>query len=307
MRVVCIGECMVEFARQDDGLWRQGFAGDTLNVAWALRALLPTSASVDYLTRVGRDALSDAMVAMIAGAGIGTAHVGRDDTRTVGLYTIETDARGERSFAYWRGASAAKRLAEDAEALGAALQGADLVYVSGITLAILSPEDRARLMTILGAGTARGFRVAFDPNIRPRLWEDMATARVAIMAMAARADSVLPTHDDEAMAFGDANAEATRARYRALGVREVIVKDGTRPTLWALDGATGGGEAGAVPVMPASRVIDTTGAGDSFNGGYLAARLSGASPEAAIAQAQLVSARVVGHRGALLPFDQLRA
>lgn len=62
MRVGCIGECMVEFFRRYDGLWRQGFAGHRLTVAWAMRALLPADAKADYLTRVGTDALSEALL-----------------------------------------------------------------------------------------------------------------------------------------------------------------------------------------------------------------------------------------------------
>jgi 2-dehydro-3-deoxygluconokinase len=301
MRVVSIGECMVEFLRQDDGLWRQGFAGDSLNVAWALRALLPDDAQLDYLTRVGTDALSDAMLDMLRGAGIGTGTITRDPKRTVGLYTIQTDSDGERSFAYWRSDSAARGLAGDDGHLAAALAGADLVYLSGITLAILPPVDRDRLLAALGVRGSRPFLVAFDPNIRPRLWPDLATAADAVTRMAGLADILLPTHDDEATAFGDTDAQATLTRYRALGVPEVVVKDGTRPTRFETDQGSG-----LCPVAPAS-AVDTTGAGDSFNGTYLAARLGGATVAEAVAHAQRVSAAVVGQRGALVAADALRA
>ncbi len=301
MRVVCIGECMVEFLRQQDGLWRQGFAGDSLNVAWALRALLPAGAQVDYLTRVGTDALSEAMLDLLRGAGIGTACISRDPRRTVGLYTIQTDAQGERSFSYWRSDSAARGLAAEEGPLAAALAGADLAYLSGITLAILPAADRERLLAVLGPRGARPWRVAFDPNIRPRLWPDLATAAQAVGQAAGLADILLPTHDDEAMAFGDRDAQATLARYRALGVPEVVVKDGTRPTRYETDA-----DAGLCPVVPAP-AVDTTGAGDSFNGAYLAARLTGSGIAAAILQGQRVSAAVVGQRGALIDAGALRA
>lgn len=300
MRVLCIGECMVEFFRRDDGLWSQGFAGDSLNVAWALRALTPADVQVDYLTRVGQDALSEAMVAMFQDAGLGTGHVQRDPKRTVGLYTIQTDAAGERSFSYWRSDSAARGLAADPGPLAAALKGSHLVYLSGITLAVLPPADREQLLGALGTRGSRSFRVAFDPNIRPRLWPDLATAAETVTRMARQSDILLPTHEDEAMAFGDADAQATLDRYRGIGVPEVVVKDGIRPTRFSV-----GGEIGSRPVDPV-RPVDTTGAGDTFNGAYLACRLSGVGAGAAVLQAQKVSAAVVGQRGALLSPDALR-
>ena len=301
MRVVCIGECMVEFLRQDDGLWRQGFAGDSLNVAWAMRALLPADANVDYLTRVGTDALSEAMLDMLRSAGIGTGTITRDPKRTVGLYTIQTASDGERSFSYWRSDSAARGMAEDAEHLASALAGANLIYLSGITLAILPTADRDRLMAAIGERGTRPYQVAFDPNIRPRLWPDLQTATDVVTQMAGLADILLPTHEDELLAFGDADSGATLARYRGLGVPEVVVKDGKQPTVFESDG-----EVGIRPVAPAL-AVDTTGAGDSFNGAYRAARLGRATMAEAIAQAQGVSAAVVGQRGALVAADALRA
>lgn len=302
MRVLCIGECMVEFFCRDDGLWQQGFAGDTLNVAWALRALLPQTASVDYLTRIGTDALSDRMAETLAVAGIGTAHLQRDGERTLGVYTIQTDSLGERRFSYWRSESAARRLAENELPLKTAIMGADLVYVSGITLAILPPPDRTRLLSCLGQRGKREFQLAFDPNIRPRLWEDMTTAAREINAVAQISDIVLPTFDDEALAFGDIDASSSVARYRTLGAEVVVVKDGTRPTRFATSVAEG-----AIAVVPARHVVDTTGAGDSFNGAVLAGLLGRARIEPSIRLAQRVSAKVVTHRGALLDHKLLLA
>jgi len=80
-----------------------------------------------------------------------------------------------------------------------------------------------------------------------------------------------------------------------------VVKDGTEPALIIADGRQT-----LVPSVKAN-AVDTTGAGDSFNGGYLAARLEGLSPVDAAHKAHAVAARVVEIRGALAPMETARA
>jgi len=147
-RFAAIGECMVEMAPAEGaGLFKQGFAGDTFNTVWYLRQLCPDW-QTPFVTKVGSDSVSADLITMMQGAGIDTDHVGVSQDRTMGLYLISLKD-GERSFSYWRDMSAAKQLAADAAALGAALAGADLVYASGITLAILDDSGRETLMTRL--------------------------------------------------------------------------------------------------------------------------------------------------------------
>jgi 2-dehydro-3-deoxygluconokinase len=293
MRLVAIGECMVELAPVADGLLRPGFAGDTFNTAWHLRRRLGPEWDVDYLTAVGDDPLSDRMVVHIAAQGIGTDRVARVRGRTCGLYLISHE-NGDRRFAYWRGQSAARTLADDPDRLAAGLAGADAVYLSGITLAILPPEERATLLRALAAARTAGARVLADPNIRPALWEDPATCRAAIKALARLADILLPSFDDEAACFGDTDPDGTAARYASLGCAEVVVKNGAGAV--TLRDATG---TSRHPVAQAAQVVDTTGAGDAFNAGYLAERLSGAPAPDAIAAGAALGARTIGHAGAI--------
>ena len=117
----------------------------------------------------------------------------------------------------------------------------------------------------------------------------------AVTEAARIADIALPSFEDDAGAFGDADPEACARRYAALGASEVVVKNGAARMV-----ALKGGAWHAYDPVPAPRVVDTTAAGDSFNAGYLAARLTGTPVEAALAAGSSLAARVVGGRGALV-------
>lgn len=295
MRVVAIGECMVELAPAGDGLFALGYAGDTFNTAWYLRHLLPPAAVVSYLSAVGTDAVSDRMLDFMANEGIATHHVQRVAGRGAGLYLIQL-TNGERSFAYWRATSAARLLADDRARLDAAMDGADLIYLSGITLAILAADARSRLVASLADARAAGSRVAFDPNIRPALWPDRDTMLRSITGMAAGADIVLPSFDDEARHFGDPDPAATAQRYARNGAPLVVVKDGPRPVItWQADRLAGH----PVP-PPTAPVVDTTAAGDSFNAGFLAGYLVAADLTEAVSAGTSLAARVIAGKGALV-------
>lgn len=296
-RIVSIGECMGELSETGSpGMLSMGFAGDTLNTAYYLRHGLGEDWQVDYVSAVGTDGLSDRMVEFLKSEGIGTGHVRRLPDKTIGLYYI-TLKDGERSFTYWRNDSAAKRLASDPAALNRALEGADLAYWSGITLAILSNQDRLALIEALGQFAGKGGTVVFDPNLRPRLWDNPEAMRGWVHRAAAVSDLCLPSFEDEATWFGDADPAATAKRYLAEGARRVIVKNGSAD----VTSAGSSGELSRFSVPSVEHVVDTTAAGDSFNAGYLAAELNGASIENAVAAGARLAGRVIGARGALVP------
>ncbi|MBL4916596.1 sugar kinase [Szabonella alba] len=295
-RIISVGEAMIELAPGDaPASFSMGFAGDTLNTAWYLRRALPAGWSVDYLSAVGTDAVSTRMLDFLTDAGIGTAHLARLPDRTVGLYMIELKD-GERSFSYWRGQSAARRLAEDRARLDRAFAGAGVIYLSGITLAVLEGAGRATLHAALRTARAAGGIVVFDPNLRPRLWPDGAAMCDAVMEAAALADIVLPSHEDEATHFGDADPAATAARYAAAGAGLVVVKNGGGEILTLTEGKS----AHHAPVV-VERVVDSTAAGDSFNAGFLGAWLTGQDLSASVQAGAGLAAHVIGHRGALCP------
>lgn len=300
MRIAAIGECMVEFAPDGRDGWQMGFAGDTFNTLWTMRGLLPSDAVTDYVSAFGGDEFSRRQLAFFAAHGIGTASSPHYADGRPGLYAITLDG-AERSFTYWRGDAVARRLADDTDALSRSLAGRDLIYFSGITLAILSPAARHHLLAAIAAARAAGSRIAFDPNYRPRLWPEREAALAAMTAAEGLADIVLPTFDDERLLFGDVDPAATLRRLGAVDVAECVIKNGAQPALLWHDG-----RAAEIPARAAVKAVDTSGAGDAFNGAYLAARMQAAAPQAAAELAHRVAALAIGVRGALTPFEVLK-
>ncbi|MEM8822277.1 MAG: sugar kinase [Pseudomonadota bacterium] len=298
-KILCVGEAMVEMAPLGHGQYRRGFAGDTFNTAWHMAQVLGPRADVGFVTRVGQDSISTVFVEELAADGLSTETVARSEDRTMGLYMIALDGV-ERSFHYWRSASAARQLADDPARLDRDLSGADLIHLSGITVAILPPTARATLLASLVAARAKGCRISFDPNVRPALWSSLEEVRQILPDFLATADILLPSFDDEHRVWGDSGPEATLDRLEAFGTGEVVIKDGAGPVHLSIEG-----ERFILPTPPVDDIRDTTGAGDAFNAGYLAARALGHAPGAAVRSGQDLAALVLQCPGARADKDLL--
>ncbi|WP_299770967.1 sugar kinase [uncultured Tateyamaria sp.] len=291
MKIAAIGEAMIELS-MDDAEAAVRVAGDTLNTAIYLKRNAP-ELQIDYVTRLGTDAFSDRIVAAMEAEDIGILAVERDPEGTPGLYAITTDDSGERSFTYWRDTSAARSVFVTSEGPDfSALEPYDVIYTSAITLAIMPATTRVALIDWLQGFRQRGGRLVFDSNYRPRLWEDQDTACEVIAAMWALCDIALPSIDDEMELTGE-TADAVTARFLALG-RSGALKRGEIGPLCLETGTSG-------TYPAASKVVDTTAAGDSFNGAYLAAALTGEPQDAALRAGHDLASRVIAHRGAILP------
>ena len=295
-RVVAIGEVMVELTRGPDGRYSLAYGGDTFNTAvYLARAGVP----VVYATALGDDPYSDAALALAAAEGVTSDLVVRVPGRMPGLYLVETDSNGERQFYYWRDNSPARELFELADwaRIAERLLAAGLIYFSGITLSLYSNIGLGRFLAVLEMARDKGVKVAFDGNYRPRGWKgDVARARTVFVEALKRVDIALPTFEDEAILWGDPSPEATVARLQAFGIGEIVVKNGSNGALVAVKETRE-----LVPVPEIVAPVDTTAAGDSFNAGYLAARLAGEQPAAAAAQAHRLAAEKIRHRGAIMP------
>lgn len=293
-RIVCVGEGMLEL-RQENGDWRLGTGGDVLNTAIHLARF---GHEVAFLSALGGDPFSEDLRRRWQGEGLDTSLVLTHPQRHCGLYAISTDEHGERSFTYWREVSAAREMfalaGSDEATLIAA--DADLLYFSLITLAILPPEGRDRLLQLAARVRANGGAVAFDGNYRARLWRTPSEAAAARDAAVACASIGLPTSSDEQELSGSGDPAEVAERWHEGECAEVVVKLGESGCLLP---------SGDLQPPPASvRVVDSSGAGDAFNAGYLAARLDGREPADAALDGQRLAAWTLTHRGAIPPRDE---
>lgn len=297
-----IGECMLELSMAPDivGPANVAVAGDTLNAAVYLKRVALTDISVSYVTALGDDAPSEKIIGAIEAENIQTALIARRKSEALGLYAIVNDSSGERSFIYWRGDSAARRLlADDPGQLLAQLKKIDVWYFSAISLAILPPDHRDLLLDTAIAFRSNGGIVVFDSNYRPRLWETKRAAQETVMRAWSVADIALPSLDDEMELFDDENEAAIVSRLTNAGVKFGALKRGA-------DGPIGiGWDAGNCDFPGAARIVDTSAAGDSFNGGFLAAHFAGRSPAQSALAGHILASTVIGEKGAIISREKM--
>lgn len=296
MRVVSVGEVMVELVRSADGRFTLGYAGDTFHVAIYLSR---SGVNVAFATALGDDRYSTAAIAAAHAEGINTDLVLRANDRALGVCLVEGSGSGERGSEIWREASPARQTFElpGWDRLAEQMVSADLIYFSGVTLSLYSNVGLGRMLAALEFARERGARIAFDSNWRFASWRgDDQRARAVFSEALKRSDMALPSFEDEARLWGDASPKATVERLTTFGVREVVVKNGAEPALVHADGRTV-----EVPVPEKIKTVDARAAGDAFNAAYIAARLRKETAEAAALAGHRLAAEVLRHPGAILP------
>lgn len=296
LRCASIGECMLELSSEQGSAFggqTLRFGGDTLNTAIYMAR---QGVSVDYITALGDDKWSDEMLAAWQREHIGTQLIAQVPGRVPGLYAIQTFADGEREFSYWRKESPARELFEltESEDLFSQLMAFDYLYLSGITLSLYSAEVLERLWLFFADYKAQGGKLVFDSNYRPRNWPDAKIARACFDKIARYCDIVLPTLDDEQLFNPNLTLAQCQAYYQNLGVNELVIKMGAEGCLVCTEDAT------VLVPTKAVKAIDTTAAGDSFNGTYLAARMKGHSAQVSAKHAHQVAGAVVQYQGAII-------
>jgi len=288
---------MMELRANNDASFQRAFSGDTYNSGVYAKRWSP-DLKVAMYSSIGLDPLSDAMLEQWNADGLDTSLVTRAKKALLGIYVIATDKLGERSFSYWRSDSAASQmmnLLEKKHPHRHALSF-DCVYFSGITLAILSVEQRVKLLQWLEQLRANGADIAFDPNYRANLWDSPQQAARWIEEAYKITDIALPGLDEHTDLFAHQTVDEVQGYLSNLGVKEVVIKSG-KQGIYAF---SQGNPLTHLPFSAAPKQVDSTAAGDSFAGTYLASRIDKLGIKASLAAAARVASLVVQHSGAII-------
>ncbi len=291
-----MGEVMIELIAAPTTA-KLSVAGDSYNTAVYLKRLLNKGETVSYITALGDDGFSARITADMARHDIDASYVEIREGAMPGLYAIETDAAGERAFSYWRDSAAVRSLFQPpCQVELPCLLDFDLLFLTGISIAVLPSDTRKALLAQIDAFRASGGLVAFDSNYRPRLWADAGEAQEVTAEFWARTDICLPSLDDEMALFGQ-DETAVYARFGAAGVRVGAMKRG------GLGPRGLSGVASGAVFAPAPVVVDTTAAGDSFNAGFLSVIINGGSIDEAMMAGHNLAMQVVQKAGAILTIN----
>jgi 2-dehydro-3-deoxygluconokinase len=293
-RIVALGEAMVEFNQRGGDAWQQGFGGDTSNMAIAAAR---QGAAAAYVSRVGDDTFGRALCALWRGEGVDVSGVEVDPAAPTGVYFVSHGPVGHE-FSYLRAGSAASRMTP-ALAAQAALAGTGFLHVSGISQAI-SASACDTVFAAVEAARAGGARISYDPNLRLKLWP-LARARAIVAATLALVDWALPSAEDLAVLSGHDDAASQLDWCHAQGAAAVVLKRGANGCIVSFAGERM--ELAGVP----STVVDATGAGDCFDGAFVARLMAGDAPVDAARYANVAAALSVRGVGAIAPIPRRAA
>ncbi|MGF1770308.1 sugar kinase [Enterovibrio makurazakiensis] len=296
LNIAFFGECMVELSGKP---LNKTFGGDTLNTALYLARLLSHHPiNIHYATGLGEEALSDDLLTAWHSEGIHTDLVSRVPNKNPGLYLVETDEHGERSFHYWRTDSAATHYFDAISPLEHAIENQDIdaLYLSGISLAILSDEAKARLLLCVKRLKIQNKTVFFDNNFRPQLWS-ATRARQWYRDILRHTDVALITEDDDMLVWGDTKIVE---RCKSFGCEQLVIKRGSEPCVVISDLQTDAKHV-EVSATHVTNVVDTCAAGDSFAAGFLAGYLTQQSPTECAELGHALAGVVIQFPGAIVP------
>ena len=244
----------------------RAMSGAEVNVSIGLSRL---GHSVEYLTRLGDDPFGHYIANALKKNEIGTSLVTYDDVYRTGIQLKNRVTDGSDPYApYYRKGSAASHITiSEIDAID--LTDVELVHVTGIPPA-LSQSARKATFRLMDRAKEAGIFITFDPNLRPVLWEDEETMCTVLNQLAAKADVVLPGIGECKILAGTEDKKEVADFYQKLGVKTVIIKDGSKGAY-----VQTADENYDVAGYKVEKVVDTVGAGDGFAVGVLSGILEG--------------------------------
>ena len=293
MKIISIGELMVEMANTHGDTYKKTYAGDTFNVAYYMKAYAPAHWYMTYGTVLGTTADDTGAIDFIKKYGIATDGVHIHDTRTIGLFTLGNDAHGEKQYGYWRSLSAAKTYFNNQQTF----DGYDLIYFSGITAAIM--ENRDNLVDcIIESYQTDTINIVYDFNHRRQLWSPdeariFAEKIINYCHVLKISDEELPWIFGNAMTIEKLSTMTPNAEI-------IYTKGGDGSERWQ------NGECTHVcPAMPVQTIVDTSAAGDAFIAYYLVGRWTGLDVMQSLQNASQLASAVLGYKGSIAPLEAL--
>lgn len=298
-KIIVIGECMIELSQDRDNLYRQAFAGDTINFAIYLKREFP-KASIEYITVLGEDKFSKKMIDFFHSEDIETNYIDFIKNKNPGMYLIDTK-NGEREFSFWRNDSSAKKLftTKSLKNIKQEALSSDMIYFSAITIAIMGKKGRENLYKILKKAKKRNVTIAYDSNYRPALYKNRKQALKLHNEALKYCNIFLPSFDDEKDLRKRITTKDIISNAKKQGIEEVVIKCGKNDIIYHHKNKTKD-----IKVQALNKIVDSTSAGDSFNGGYLASRLQDNTIEQSIKKAQKLASTVIMHKGAIIPKEK---
>lgn len=290
--LLALGECMVEFYAAEPlasaPQLSKAFAGDAAN---ALVMASRLGGRVGFVSRIGNDPFGAGLLEFLRREQVDTTYAPLVEGEN-GVYFISLLEGGEREFTYRRLGSAASQIQpEDLEE--AYIADSKILLLSGITQAI-SPSAEATTLAAAQIAHKHGIKVAYDPNHRPKLWArrgGLLAAQVALQTLLPLVDCLLPSQPADFAVMGVSSAEDL-----SLIAPLVALKSGAEGVqLWE------SGKAARVAATPASTTLDSTGAGDAWNGSFLHHLAKGKPAAEAAALANAIAAKTLAFRGAIPP------
>ncbi len=293
--IICLGEPLLEFTEvpgpEGEPVYIRGFGGDTSNCAIAAAR---QGASVGYMSAISADDFGDAFIKLWKDEGIDTSRVIRRRDANTGVYYVFPSPDG-RNFAYFRAGSAAS-LMGPGDIASDYVSGAKVLHVSAISQAISASACDAVFHAMDIARTA-GVKVAYDSNLRLKLWP-LSRAKAITHEAMARCDIAFPSMDDSQNLTGLTDPDAVADFYLGLGAGIVALKMGAKGCI-----AATGQERVRIKQRHVDP-IDATGAGDAFDGAFLAEYLRCTDAFSAADYANAAAALTTTGMGAVAPIPR---